>query len=835
MSEERYKIEGKIGRGGIGAVYRAFDHQLGRPVALKRMLPPEESDSLNPEDASENLLKEAKVLSTLNHPNIVTVFDVGADTKGVFVVMELLDGETLDETIARGVLTSEDFKEVVTQTLEALIAAQDVDLVHRDLKPSNIMVVWLPSGKFQLKVLDFGLAKFSEQPSVQTSDQGDAIMGSIFFMAPEQFERGQLDARTDMYSLGCIFYHCLTGKYPFQGETAAQVMASHLQNKMVPLEKYRPDLPLHLCLWVKWLLQREMGDRPPDAKTALEHFMNETVGLASLEEELEAPTTGVSLVTPEEETGSAPVLVTAARPAVPPVGVSVPPAGVALPASGSTGGVTTVLKSSQKSSKGKWIATGISAGLILAIGTYILINRMITTKEENWFGDIIAEEVPYGDPPTVKRLLKYLDSKYDNNRRNAAVAALSRMEGDGIDEEIMEQLKDFRGPELKALVTCLTVRGYEPAMPEFLRLAASSPSAEVRTAALNGISILGKQSHLGELLDILQKIDKNTDKNVKEWLERAILTISRKVEDESARTFAMLKTLDSAKEGAYRKSLLSILGSLGGEKVLRRFEQVLKKGDQEYQYDVLAALMHWPDASASKLLQKIAEETQDDAVRLAAARAYIRMIGVPAVRSPEETQKMLDIAWTLADERKEKARIFPILANIPQDWASDYAGKYLEDPIFKSIASRTQDNIRELVGRVVPLQSGKPLRAAKASLGGNYQAIYEDKSSHKCITNWSDPGTWVSWSFIVEEPGTYKVEVSQANDGAAGSEYAVIVGENILEGKVKDTREWTRFIDDELGQVTFAEPGIYTLTVAPRGTAKKFIMNLREVTLTRAG
>ncbi|MFV1994559.1 MAG: serine/threonine-protein kinase, partial [Verrucomicrobiales bacterium] len=168
MSEERYRIEGKIGRGGIGAVYRAFDEQLGRQVAIKRVLPQEEGGEehgASQEDVSGNLLKEAKVLSTLNHPNIVTVFDVGADAKGVFVVMELLDGETLDETIDRGVLALGDFEQVVVQSLEAMIAAQDIDLVHRDLKPSNVMVVWLPSGKFQLKILDFGLAKFSELPS----------------------------------------------------------------------------------------------------------------------------------------------------------------------------------------------------------------------------------------------------------------------------------------------------------------------------------------------------------------------------------------------------------------------------------------------------------------------------------------------------------------------------------------------------------------------------------------------------------------------------------------------------------------------------------------------
>jgi len=158
---ERYQIQGKIGQGGLGAVYKAFDTQLKREVALKRVLTPEEASREDVDDAADKLIKEAEVLSTLMHPNIVTVFDVGQDESGGFVVMELLDGETLDETISRGLLTLHDFTEVVNQTLEALIAAQSINMLHRDLKPSNIMVIWRPSGKFQVKVLDFGLAKIS--------------------------------------------------------------------------------------------------------------------------------------------------------------------------------------------------------------------------------------------------------------------------------------------------------------------------------------------------------------------------------------------------------------------------------------------------------------------------------------------------------------------------------------------------------------------------------------------------------------------------------------------------------------------------------------------------
>jgi len=270
MSSDRYEIRGKIGQGGVGAVYRAYDTQLRREVAMKRVL---QDGDLSSEDATKNLLKEATALSAVQHPHIVTVYDAGIDEEGPYVVMELINGKTLDEMVERGTLTFEDFKEVAIQSQEAMIAAQDLDLVHRDLKPSNVMVSWLPSGRFQVKIVDFGLAKFSAKPSLQTIDHGDAVFGSIFFMAPEQFERSPLDCRTDMYSLGAMYYYALAGDYPFNGDTAPQVMAAHLQNKVAPLIDVRPDLPPWVCEWVMWHIQRETDNRPNSARDALERFL----------------------------------------------------------------------------------------------------------------------------------------------------------------------------------------------------------------------------------------------------------------------------------------------------------------------------------------------------------------------------------------------------------------------------------------------------------------------------------------------------------------------------------------------------------------------------------
>jgi serine/threonine protein kinase len=265
----RYRILEQIGEGGLGIIYRAYDTQLERDVAVKRVMLDAKGDS---KGVVASLRAEAKKLSSLKHPHIVTVHDVGEDEEGPFIVMELLEGETLDEIVARGALELRDFRRLAMQTLEAMVAAEARGLLHRDLKPANLMLVWLPSGKFQVKILDFGLAGFSRVPTTQTADQGGSIMGSIYFMAPEQFERRPLDVRTDLYSIGTIFYYALSACYPFPGEDPSNVMQACMAHRYVPLADFRPDLPSAVCAWVEWLFAFKMEDRPANARIAMESF-----------------------------------------------------------------------------------------------------------------------------------------------------------------------------------------------------------------------------------------------------------------------------------------------------------------------------------------------------------------------------------------------------------------------------------------------------------------------------------------------------------------------------------------------------------------------------------
>ena len=264
----RYKILEELGAGGAGAVFKAYDTQLDRYVALKRLMSKEESE--RQESAATSLRKEAASLATLQHPNIVSVFDLGSDEEGFYMVMELVDGETLADWVKSTPMTLADFKELASQCLEAVMTAHTQSILHRDLKPENIKIKRLPGGRIQVKVLDFGLARMSYGAKKMTEDQKGNIIGSIYYMAPEQFLRKPVDVRTDLYSLGCVFYQALSCHRPFNDDTVKGVMDAHLQHLVYPLKVVAPEVPQPICDWVMWLLNAEPVHRPANAEAAMQ-------------------------------------------------------------------------------------------------------------------------------------------------------------------------------------------------------------------------------------------------------------------------------------------------------------------------------------------------------------------------------------------------------------------------------------------------------------------------------------------------------------------------------------------------------------------------------------
>ena len=271
-----YRVLEKVGEGGMGVVYRALDTHLDRTVALKLLRPEAVGDA----ERRWRFLREAKAASALNHPNIVTIHDVAADQSVDFIVMEFVEGTSLDRLIPKGGLPVDEVIRTGGQIASALGAAHAAGIVHRDVKPANVVVG--PGGR--VKVLDFGLAKLMEPASgslLETSDstataasvvertrQG-VILGTVAYMSPEQAEGKPVDARSDVFSLGAVLYEMLAGRRPFEGDSYLKTLTAILRDPPAPLGTVRPGVPAALARIVARALEKRPEDRYASA-TAME-------------------------------------------------------------------------------------------------------------------------------------------------------------------------------------------------------------------------------------------------------------------------------------------------------------------------------------------------------------------------------------------------------------------------------------------------------------------------------------------------------------------------------------------------------------------------------------
>lgn len=253
----RYRADELLGSGGMAAVWRGWDLRLDRPVAIKKLA----GAGLSEPMATERFYREARTVARLSHPNIVTVYDFGTENGDQYLIMELVEGTTVAAMLADGPLPLDQAVAIAAQTCDGLADAHAGGIVHRDVKPANLIL----TRAGVVKICDFGIARLTAANSTLT---GTALaLGSSKYMAPEQANGEAVDARADLYALGCTLYAMLAGGPPFVGESAVGILHQHATKQPAPVRERRPETPAALDALVQDLLAKSPADRPTDAAT----------------------------------------------------------------------------------------------------------------------------------------------------------------------------------------------------------------------------------------------------------------------------------------------------------------------------------------------------------------------------------------------------------------------------------------------------------------------------------------------------------------------------------------------------------------------------------------
>jgi len=269
----RYEICSQLGVGGMGEVYLANDTKLDRKVALK-ILPPDVDEKTG--DRARRFIQEAKAASALNHPNILTIYEIDEVDSEHFIATEFIDGDTLRQLIRRSFFTPNDVLDIGIQVASALWATHSVGIIHRDIKPDNIML----RRDGIVKVLDFGLAKLTrERQTLETDSLAPTqnmintavgmVLGTAHYMSPEQARGLEVDARTDIWSLGCVLYEMVSGRQPFLGPTTIDIMSGILNYEPESLLQYLPEGPRELDRIISRAMRKDRDDRYQNVKDLL--------------------------------------------------------------------------------------------------------------------------------------------------------------------------------------------------------------------------------------------------------------------------------------------------------------------------------------------------------------------------------------------------------------------------------------------------------------------------------------------------------------------------------------------------------------------------------------
>ncbi len=408
-----HRIEAVAGRGGMGVVYRAIHLALNRVVALKLIAPELAEDP----EFRERFKRESEIAASLDHPNVISIYTAGEDLGQLYVTMRFVDGTDLREMIAlQGRLQPDEASRIISQIASALDAAHARGLVHRDIKPANVLIAG-PQGQRHAYLTDFGLTKQAQSQSGLT--RTGMIVGTMDYIAPEQLQGTEVDARTDTYALGCVFYQALTGQVPFPRETEPAKMWAHMSEPAPSLSQAAPHLPSELDDVLKRAMAKAPGDRYLSAgdfgraavAAAQGHAMSRSERSVATGDAAPAGATAVAGAAPAAAAATAlgadpsPVAPGAtvlgeppaatSPPAVPPTGPGAPPGGWAPPGGGHPTATATTTR------KRRLPLILAIAGGVLALIVVVAIVALASggSGGSDAAGTIVGKPIPVGKQP----------------------------------------------------------------------------------------------------------------------------------------------------------------------------------------------------------------------------------------------------------------------------------------------------------------------------------------------------------------------------------------------------------------------------------------------------